>query len=79
MNTSFIFENIISMFGYSKSLMIDQGRNFLISTTKKLTREFMIQNHTNDPYHQKVNGIVEELNKILGRGLTKVCVVNHDY
>nr|QHR86694.1 hypothetical protein Q903MT_gene698 [Picea sitchensis] len=38
----------------------------------------MIQHHTSSPYHPQANAMVEAFNKILERGLTKVCAINHD-
>jgi transposase InsO family protein len=38
----------------------------------------MIQHHKSSPYHLQANGIVEAFNKILERGLTKVCCANRE-
>jgi transposase InsO family protein len=39
----------------------------------------LIQHHKSIPNHPQANGIVEAFNKILERGLTKVCFTNKEY
>jgi hypothetical protein len=70
------FENIITRFGCPRSLTSDQGAHFISSTIATLTTEFLIQHHKSSPYHPQANGTVEAFNKILERGLTKVCCAN---
>jgi transposase InsO family protein len=74
----FIFENIITRFGCPRSLTSDQGAHFISSTIENLTTEFLIQHHKSNPYHPQANGTVEAFNKILERGLTKVCCTNRE-
>jgi transposase InsO family protein len=74
--TRFIFENIITRFGFPQSLTSDQGAHFLNRTIATLTHEFLIQHHKRIPYHLQANGTVEAFNKILENGLTKVCCAN---
>jgi transposase InsO family protein len=57
----------------------DQGGHFISSTIANLTTEFLIQHHKSIPYHLQANGIVDLFNKILERGLTKVCCENREY
>jgi hypothetical protein len=40
--THFIFENIITRFGFPQSLTSDQGAHFISDTIATLTREFLI-------------------------------------
>jgi transposase InsO family protein len=72
----FIFENIITRFGCPRSLTSDHGAHFISGTITKITIEFLIQHHKSNPYHLQANGIVEVFNKIMERGLTKVCCTN---
>lgn len=74
----FIFEYILSRFGYPKILMSDEGTNFLNKTIEALTEEFQVYHQNITPYHPQVNGIVEGFNKCLENALTKVCTVNRD-
>jgi hypothetical protein len=43
-----------------------------------MTTKFLIQNHKRNPYHTHANNKVEEFNKIMERGLTKVCCINRE-
>jgi transposase InsO family protein len=74
----FIFENIITQFGCPWSLTSDQGAHFISETVATLTHEFLIQHHKSSLYHPQENGTVEAFNKILEKGLTKVCCTNRD-
>jgi len=74
----FIFENIITRFGCPRSLTSDQGGHFINSTIEKITTEFLIQHHKSSPYHPQANGTVEAFNKIMDKGLTKVCCANRE-
>jgi hypothetical protein len=47
----FIFDNVITRFGFPWSLTSDQRSHFLNETFVTLTREFMIQHHKSSPYH----------------------------
>jgi transposase InsO family protein len=59
-------------------LTSDQGDHFISSTIENITVEFLIQHHKIIPYHLQANGTVEAFNKILERGLTKVCWTNRE-
>ena len=74
----FIFDNIINMFGFPKTLMSDQGTHFINMTFEVLTEEFAVHHQKSTPYHPQENGIVEAFNKILETTLTKICSVNRD-
>jgi transposase InsO family protein len=56
----------------------DHGSHFISNTITTLTTQFLIQHHTHSPYHPLDNGIMETFNKILERGLTKVCYANKE-
>ena len=74
----FIFEHIISRFGCPRSLTNDQGTHFINATVRSLLDTFMIQHHKSSPYHPQANGTVEAFNKILEKGLTKICNAQRD-
>jgi hypothetical protein len=74
----FIFENIITQFGCPRSLTSNQGGHFISSTIEKLTTDFLIQHDKSNCNHPQVNGTVEVFEKILERGLTKVCCINRE-
>lgn len=74
----FIFENIISRFRCPRSLTSDQVTHFLNETIQVLLTTFMVQHHKSIPYHEQANGVVEEFNKILEKGLTKIVLANRD-
>jgi hypothetical protein len=74
----FIFENFITRFGCPRSLTSDQGTHFISSTIETFTIEFLIQYHKRNHYHPQANGMIKEFNKIMERGLTKVCCTNHE-
>ena len=42
MTTQFLFENIVTRFGFPRTLMIDQGTHFLNKTMKELIEYFKI-------------------------------------
>jgi hypothetical protein len=72
----FIFENVITWFGRPRILTSDQGTHFISSTIATLTIEFLIEHNKINPYHLKANRTIEAFNKILERGLKKVCCAN---
>ena len=71
--TKFIYENIITIFGCPLTLISDQGTHFINKTIKTLTDQFQIDHHQSTSYHPRSNGAIEEFNKTLTRGITKIC------
>jgi transposase InsO family protein len=74
----FIFDDIITRFGFPKNMMSDQGTHFINNTIEALNREFEVHHKKNTPYHPQANGVVEAFNKILETTLMKICSVNRD-
>jgi transposase InsO family protein len=68
---------MINQFGCPRSLTSDQGSHFINSEITMLKTEF-IQHHKSSPYHPQANGTEEALNKIMERGITKVCCANKE-
>jgi transposase InsO family protein len=76
--THFIFDDIITRFGFPKTLMSDQGTHFINKTVEALTEEFTVHHQKSTPYHPQTNRMVEACNKILEEKLTNICSVNRD-
>jgi transposase InsO family protein len=74
----FIFEDIITKFGFPNILMSDQGTHFINKNIEALTQEFEVHHQKSTPYHTQVNVTVKAFNKILETTLMKICSVNID-
>jgi hypothetical protein len=51
----FIFDDIITRFGFPKVLMSDQGTHFINKTFEALTKEFAVHHQKSTPYHPQEN------------------------
>ena len=68
---TFLYENIIMCFGYSKELVSDRGIHFINSTIAALIAKYEIKHRATTPYHPRANGQTKKTNGILCKILTK--------
>jgi transposase InsO family protein len=68
----FLYENIISRFGYPKILISDRSTHFLNPVIKEMTLLFQINHRKTTPYHSQTNGQTERVNQTLIRILRKI-------
>jgi transposase InsO family protein len=59
LTTRFLFENIITRFGYPLELVSDRGTHFLNNIIEELTRVYLIKHKKTNPYNPKANGLIE--------------------
>ena len=74
----FVFEYILSRFGFPKVLMSDTDSHFLNKRIVSFLDEFHMYHRKSTPYHPQENDIVEAFNKILENALTKICNANRN-
>ena len=72
----FLYQNIMSQFGYPIKLISDQGTHFLNSIIQELTATHMVSHKLSSPYHLQANGQAESSNKVLLWILKKIVSEN---
>ena len=77
-NMNFLFEILVTWFGFPKILITDQGTHFVNQLIEELIDEFHIYHRRTTPYNPQENGVVEAFNKILENALTKVYNIRRD-
>jgi hypothetical protein len=70
----FLYENIISHFGYPKILISDRRTHFINDAIVEMTTLFNINHRKTIPYHPQTNGQTERVNQTLVRILRKTVV-----
>eukprot|EP00253_Pinus_taeda_P021489 PITA_21489 len=68
----FLFEHVVTRFGYPKILMSDCGTHFLNETFSTLMKEFQAYHQKSTSYHPQASRTVEEFKKVLENMLTKL-------
>jgi hypothetical protein len=72
----FIYENIITRFGFPLTLINDQRTHFVNELIKILLNKFLIDHRITMTQHPQENGVVDAFNKTLHKGLTKIYGIN---
>jgi transposase InsO family protein len=74
----FLFEQVITRFGYPRILMSDQGTHFINNTIRAMNKKFGFYHQMIAPYHPHANGTMEDFNKILDNALANIYNFNRD-
>lgn len=72
MAAKFLFEYVLTRFGYPKELMSDRGTYFLNEMISTLTKEFQVYHQNSTPYNPPANGIIEAVT-IFSFNKSKLC------
>jgi hypothetical protein len=76
--TRFIFDDIITKFGFTKILMSYKGKHFINKTIEAMTEEFAVHHQKITPSCPQENGTIETFKKILEIAIRKICSTNKD-
>lgn len=74
----FIYENIVMIFCFPQTLISNKDTYFINATIQKMLKKFMIENLKTTTYHPQENDVMESFNKMLHKGLTKICNLDKD-
>jgi transposase InsO family protein len=74
----FMYENITTIIGCPLKIISDQGTHFINSTIEILIKNFLINHRKMTLYHPQANEAVKSFNKILQKGITKICGLDID-
>lgn len=67
----FLYEHIITRFGYPKILISNRDKHFLNEVIEDLTNRFKIDHRKTTRYHLQINGHTKKINQILVNILRK--------
>ena len=68
----FLYEQIITRFGYPMELISNRGGRFINKTIQALTTTYFITHKTSTSYYPQGNGQAESTNKVIGTLLAKL-------
>jgi len=63
--TNFVWKNIICRFGFSRVIILDNGRQFDNPKFQKFFQDLRVKNHYSSPRHPQANGQTKVTNKSL--------------
>ena len=68
---SFLYEDILTLFGVPREIVTDHGSQFTSNLVEKLMEEYKFKHRKSTPYHPQANGKVESTNKVIEGIITK--------
>jgi len=77
MTTTFIYEFILTRFGFRFILVNDQGTHFINNVIGILTMHFLLKYTTLTTYYPQSNRHVKSTNKVINLLLIKLVIENH--
>ncbi len=65
-NAKFLYDHILTRFGYPLIIAIDQGTHFINNVIRYLTDHFILKHTSSTIYYLKGNGQAKSTNKVFG-------------